>query len=299
MGKTETALLQPLLLIGNEGATTSPYDNEIMQAAALLENQTATARKVFPHLFSRRFSEERAVDPICAEKMRELISRALALTEIDSAKKIENLKAEFLKEEEATIEEEYRAADFWKDCGYSEYEIEGFLESSRKRGKFERQAYRSFVLGQDIAIYDTADDTLARALCAAHARLETRLFEKQKSYFSRAITQADFMGLYAMLQGAMLVKQIDYPQCAKQKGGREKIESSEAFRLTIADALKAEGGLDKWKRLSVDDQLFAIVKASQKYRNNGKRLSFSSAKVWKDRAAKVGLFEAEKAETES
>ena len=181
--------------------------------------------------------------------------------------------------------------------------LEKFIDIKRRDGGFRISAAHKLYIGE-LIIYEDASDTVMAALCSAYVLLEKNLLKDMVPDFScismafhgNRVTQDEFMRLYATLKGALKMREIDYPDCARQKGGRARIEERDDFRMTIESAILAAGGFEAWNRKTADQQITAIMESSKEH---GKGIGLSSARDWRRRAKGAGLFEVKKTETQN
>lgn len=170
-------------------------------------------------------------------------------------------------------------------------ELKKAIADNEKRGRFNREARRTLTNGNELQIFEDVQHTLQWAVCSVYASLED--WETYKG---------DLLGIdpkkippiwvryIALLAQARLIAEIDFPHCAKQKGGNRKLEKRDEFSKTIPEAVRLAGGVEAWKRLTLTNQIRFLQDASEKYRAKG-AVSFSTAKNWIERATECGLLD--------
>ena len=151
-------------------------------------------------------------------------------------------------------------------------ELKEAIADNEKRGRFNREARRTLTNGNELQIFEDVQNTLQWAVCSVYASLE------------------DWETYKALLAQARLIAEIDFPHCAKQKGGNRKLEKRDEFSKTIPEAVRLAGGVEAWKRLTLTNQIRFLQDASEKYRAKGV-VSFSTAKNWIERATECGLLD--------
>lgn len=275
---------------GEKSPEVDALDDALAAYAQKMQEREATARKIFPELFSDRYAEKKAVDPICVVLLRDQIAAALAETGITDQAEFLAALDRLAKEQEEIERETYENAAFWQRLGYSDYEIKRAQAQMAGDGFFAQRAFRALLSGKTLTIFENPDDSITWALCAAYVRLEKNIFTKkgQKNYFVRALPQAELMTVFSLLANALLLKELDYPECSKQKGGRPLIETRDDVQETFTAAVKKAGGVELFKHLMVDEQIDLIRDASELYGKEKRRVSYSTGRAWNQKGKKAG-----------
>ena len=170
-------------------------------------------------------------------------------------------------------------------------DLKRLISQAEADGRFYCEARRTLTNGNGLQIFEDVQDTLQWAVCSVYASFEARdVYGKGLVSITSKDLPTNWVRCIALLAQARLIAEIDFPRCAKQKGGNRKLEERDEFSKTIPEAVRLAGGIEAWKRLTLTNQIRFLQDASEKYRTKG-AVSFSTAKNWIERATDCGLFE--------
>lgn len=253
-------------------------------------------QKLFPKTSAARgrdyCGEENSLPAMLCSALKQI----LPMSGLTTREEIEESITDFLESHEEEARAQFQATVttiIERETGRipTDDDLKNIISKAEAEGRFDCEARRVLTNGNELQIFEDVQDTLQWAVCSVYASLEARdTYGKGLLCVVPKKLPTNWGRYIALLAQAKLIAEIDFPHCAKQKGGNRKLETRDEFSKTIPEAVRLAGGVEAWKRLTLTNQIRFLQDASEKYRAKG-AVSFSTAKNWIERATEIGLFE--------
>lgn len=253
-------------------------------------------RKLFPKTRAARGQDYDGEENSLPAMLCEALKQILPASGLTTREEIEESITDFLESHEEEARAQFRATVrtiIERETGRTptDDDLKRLISQAEASGKFDHEARRTLTNGNELQIFEDVQNTLQWAVCSVYASIEDwETYRGDLLGIAPKELPMVWVRYIALLAQARLIAEIDFPHCAKQKGGNRKLEKRDEFAKTIPEAVRLAGGVEAWKRLTLTNQIRFLQDASEKYRAKG-AVSFSTAKNWIERAPECGLLD--------